>query len=384
MPTLALPHRTGITSPTSVVQLEYSPDTGPSPKPDTSTGQWTRFVLLSDTHTRTFPVPDGDVLVHTGDLTQMGTLKELKTTMEWLYALPHPVKIIIAGNHDSVVHREWYEANWQDLFLHRSNDEPEPAESVFELLKGPRAVAANVVYLQDEEYKFKVSDGGKEWSVYGSPWSPNFGVWAFGYEREDAEALVSKFPKTDILLTHGPPRNVLDFTNTKDRAGCPALSARLPELKPRLHVFGHIHESRGAYLHRCKPDSDQLGAQNAIQLGVNISSTTTIDTGENDEENETEPGEFSDESDSEFEDDVILFGVPEAVEVTHTEGRKGADFKPSGPIEEHSREAATEGVEETLFVNAANWPSGPNARRTGTRVKMGGQGFQPVIVDLLE
>lgn len=96
MPTLALPHRTGITSHTSVVQLEYSPKTGPASKPDTSTGQWTRFVLLSDTHTRTFPVPDGDVLVHTGDFTQMGTLKELKTTMEWLYALPHPVKMCVS------------------------------------------------------------------------------------------------------------------------------------------------------------------------------------------------------------------------------------------------------------------------------------------------
>jgi 3',5'-cyclic AMP phosphodiesterase CpdA len=96
MPTLALPHRTCLTSRTSVVQLEYSAETGPSPKPEVPTSdsaQWTRFVLLSDTHARTCAVPDGDVLVHTGDLTQMGTLKELRTTMEWLYTLPHPVKM---------------------------------------------------------------------------------------------------------------------------------------------------------------------------------------------------------------------------------------------------------------------------------------------------
>jgi hypothetical protein len=92
MPTISLPRRTRIACRTSVVQLEYFDKKGPSPKPGAN---WTRFVLLSDTHTCTFPVPDGDVLLHSGDLTQMGTLKELETTMEWLYALPHPVKMYI-------------------------------------------------------------------------------------------------------------------------------------------------------------------------------------------------------------------------------------------------------------------------------------------------
>ncbi|KAJ6532766.1 Metallo-dependent phosphatase-like protein [Mycena vulgaris] len=366
MPTLALPHRTRLTSRTSVVQLEYSPETGPSPKPEAPTesgAQWTRFVLLSDTHTRTCSVPEGDVLLHTGDLTQMGTLKELKTTMDWLYALPHPIKIIIAGNHDSVIHREWYEANWQDLFLHRSNDEPESAESVLDLLKGPRAVAANVVYLEDEEYKFRVREGGKEWSIYGSPWSPNFGTWAFGYEREDAEALISKFPKTDILLTHGPPRNIMDFTNSKDRAGCATLSARLPELKPKLHVFGHIHEARGAHLHHWTRGSGQLGVQNAIQLGIKVGNANIPDAREDEDseyEDVEEPELNSDESDSDSDDGVVLLEVPETAD---------------GVAEE---------AEETVFVNAANWPSGPNARRTGLRVKMGEQSFQPIVVDMLE
>jgi hypothetical protein len=146
MPTIALPHRTCTTSPASIVQLEYpsSDSTGPVPlpKPD-SGGHWTRFVLLSDTHTKRCDVPDGDVLLHSGDLTERGTLKELRSTMEWLYALPHRVKMyvawmytrgenanegvtrIIAGNHDSAVHREWYEENWKELFLYRSNDAPE-------------------------------------------------------------------------------------------------------------------------------------------------------------------------------------------------------------------------------------------------------------------
>ncbi|KAG5650279.1 hypothetical protein H0H81_012769 [Sphagnurus paluster] len=89
----------------SVVHLEYEPDTLPPPPSD----QWTRFVCISDTHTRTFPVPDGDVLLHSRDLTNTETVADFQKTMEWLFSLPHKVKIIIAGNHDLALHKEWYD-----------------------------------------------------------------------------------------------------------------------------------------------------------------------------------------------------------------------------------------------------------------------------------
>ncbi|KAJ7154659.1 Metallo-dependent phosphatase-like protein [Mycena filopes] len=365
MPTIAIPHRTSITSRTSVVQLEYPPDTGPLPKPAAANGdaaQWTRFVLLSDTHGRTCDVPDGDVLLHTGDLTEWGTLNELEKTMEWLCALPHRVKIIIAGNHDSNIHREWYEPVWKELRLHRSNDAPEPVEAVLELLGGSRAVAANIVYLQDEVYKFKARDGGKEWSVYGSPWTPYWGDWAFGYNKEDGAALCGEFPQADILLTHGPPRNILDLTINKERAGCAALAAELPRLKPKLHVFGHIHEARGAHLHRWKRDSTQFGAQNAIQLGVDGNTTTRA---------RTAPAVVSGEEEDSLSDDEM----------------NGNNNRDDGVIlfpPESGQENTDEGEEETIFVNAANMPMGPNARRTGLRLKMGAQPFQPIVVDLLD
>ncbi|KAJ7150948.1 Metallo-dependent phosphatase-like protein [Mycena crocata] len=256
--------RSRVVSPTSIVQLEYSPL--PLPKPPSTDGTWTRFVLLSDTHSQTFPVPDGDVLLHSGDLTRRGTLRDLRRTMKWLYALPHPIKIIIAGNRDFSLDREWYDVNWEQT----SRPVWEPPDPIFELLTGPRAIAGNIVYLRDEQYKFRARPGGREWTVYGSPQSPNFGprVRAFGYDATDAEAVVSKFPHTDILLTHGPPHNVLDFTLRATFAGCPALAARLPTLRPRLHVFGHIHEARGAYVHLwTNPD------------GVEAQSTTQIDEG---------------------------------------------------------------------------------------------------------
>lgn len=49
-------------------------------------------------------------------------------------------------------------------------------------------------------------------------------------------------------LTHGPPANILDLTFGGDNAGCETLAARLPLLRPRLHVFGHIHEAHGAQI----------------------------------------------------------------------------------------------------------------------------------------
>ncbi|KAJ6572105.1 Metallo-dependent phosphatase-like protein [Mycena capillaripes] len=319
MTSLSLPRRTRIISPTSIVQLEYSPH--PLPKPaSTATESWTRFVLLSDSHARTFPVPDGDVLLHSGDLTTRGTFRDLRRTMEWLYALPHPIKIIIAGNRDFALDREWYDVNWVQIARHGIW---EPSEPIAELLTGPRAVAANIVYLRDQQYKFTARPGGREWSVYGSPLSPNFGarIRAFGYDAPDAEAVVSTFPETDILLTHGPPHNVLDFTEKETCAGCPALAARLAALRPRLHVFGHIHEARGAYVHLWSRE-DGLGAQNGSQTSLE------------------DPGDISEEV------------IPEGA--------------------------------QTVFVNASNSPAGPNEWRNGEAVAMGGPGVQPVVVDLRE
>jgi hypothetical protein len=60
-----------------------------------------RVVCISDTHTNTTSIPNGDVLIHAGDLTNAGTVKEIQAQIDWLASLPHKEKIIIAGNHDS-------------------------------------------------------------------------------------------------------------------------------------------------------------------------------------------------------------------------------------------------------------------------------------------
>ncbi|KAK7027998.1 hypothetical protein VNI00_015084 [Paramarasmius palmivorus] len=235
----------------AIVQVDYTSLSELKPKPSDA---WTRFVCVSDTHSHEFEVPPGDVLLHGGDLTNTGTVENFKKTMDWLYALPHTKKIIIAGNHDLTLHAGWYDVNWQ-RWHGRYDGGKQQIDPILEMLKGPNAQKAGVIYLEDEETQFQVKEGGRTWSVYGSPWSPWFYDWAFNYNRgKDAENLVSKFPKTDILLTHGPPHRIFDVTTGGEFVGCEALTARLPSLKPRIHVFGHIHEAHGAHVHHWKGD----------------------------------------------------------------------------------------------------------------------------------
>src|SRR4029077_13244891 len=59
-----------------------------------------RVVCLADTHTLRPDVPDGDLLIHAGDLSNDGSVREVQAAVDWLRTLPHPYKVVIAGNHD--------------------------------------------------------------------------------------------------------------------------------------------------------------------------------------------------------------------------------------------------------------------------------------------
>jgi Icc-related predicted phosphoesterase len=84
--------------------------------------------------------------------------------------------------------------------------------------------------------------------VYGTPWTyyaPE--MWAFDVRPAGLDAAMECIPDdVEILVTHGPPRGVLDRTVDGTRAGSRALASALPRLRSlRAHVFGHIHEGRG-------------------------------------------------------------------------------------------------------------------------------------------
>lgn len=180
-----------------------------------------RIVALADTHLRhdRLVVPDGDILVHAGDLLQHGSLDELLRAAEFFRALPHPIKIVVAGNHDICL-------------------EKRPAEA--------RALLDGFVYLEDEA----TTVGGLVF--YGSPWQPKFRIWAFAATR--GAELASKWAKipdqVDVLVTHGPPYGFGDripWHGELRSVGCADLLARVREVEPPLHLFGHIHQDRGQW-----------------------------------------------------------------------------------------------------------------------------------------
>jgi predicted phosphodiesterase len=181
-----------------------------------------RLVCVADTHLYERglpPVPDGDVLIHAGDMLQHGTMAELQHAAAWLRAQPHAHKLVIAGNHDWCLQRT-----------------PGPARALLE--------DAGVVYLQDSAATL---EGLRVW---GSPWQPEFFDWAFNLPR--GEALAAKWALVpagiDVLVTHGPPRGYGDRVG-RGHEGCDDLRAALDRIEPALHVFGHIHEDGGLW--RC-------------------------------------------------------------------------------------------------------------------------------------
>ena len=177
-----------------------------------------KFVAISDTHCRhrNLRLPKGDVIIHAGDITYRGEKKEIEDFLDWFGKLSYKYKIFIAGNHD--------------FFF-----EKEKAALIQKL------IPESVHYLKDEEL---VIEGLKIW---GSPYTPWFYKWAFNKRRGSPLATHwAKIPAdTDVLLTHGPVYGILDMLLNEQHAGDKDLLNKVLEIKPKVHICGHIHESYG-------------------------------------------------------------------------------------------------------------------------------------------
>ena len=176
-----------------------------------------RLVLISDTHGHhDFPVPDGDVLVHAGDGCKRGTIDEAQAWGDFLRRQSHAHKVVIAGNHDRCFESD---------------------------LDNSRTTFDGLDFLHDSGCERR---GLRFW---GSPWQPWFLSWAFNLQRgPELAAKWALIPDgVDVLITHGPPQGILDLTFDDRAVGCEELRRAIDDrVRPRLHVFGHIHEAYGA------------------------------------------------------------------------------------------------------------------------------------------
>jgi len=78
-----------------------------------------KFVCLSDTHANhnKINVPDGDVLLYTGDFSNKGRPKEIENFAKFLQKLPHTYKVVIAGNHDLTMEPDKFESEHKKRFF---------------------------------------------------------------------------------------------------------------------------------------------------------------------------------------------------------------------------------------------------------------------------
>jgi len=175
-----------------------------------------RLVCTSDTHLHheELVIPDGDIFIHCGDFGQK--TKDAKDVLEfndWMGTLPHRHKLVIAGNHEFVFNKLTKEEIQSQLLT-------------------------NCTYLQDQ---LVVIEGTKIW---GTPWNASQNMSFGTTNRQQKWDLIPK--DTEILITHIPPRDIMDKAASGKPWGCTFLRKTVRHVvQPYLHLFGHVHEQTG-------------------------------------------------------------------------------------------------------------------------------------------
>jgi predicted phosphodiesterase len=194
----------------------------------------TKILCISDTHGKHSQIPlewleDADIIIHAGDISNVGGLTEIEYFCEWFSSLSqYKHKIFIAGNHDF-------------------GFETKPIEATQIVRKYP-----NITYLEDTMVEV---EGLK---IYGTPWQPEFFDWAFNVKRgSDLAKKWSEVPSNlDILITHGPAYGMVDWVEPRKNngrkfidggnVGCEdLLDAVTTRIKPKYLISGHIHCAYG-------------------------------------------------------------------------------------------------------------------------------------------
>lgn len=179
-----------------------------------------KLTLLSDTHNchHNLKIPGGDIIIHSGDISNRGFDIEIENFCEWYKDLNYEYKIFIAGNHDFYF-----------------QDNPDKSKKILQKY--------NIIYLEDDF--IYVGEYPNFIKIYGTPYQPTYYNWAFNLPRHGLE-LKEKWDNipndVDILITHTPPFGILDKINNLN-VGCELLKDKIIDINPKIHVFGHIHKN---------------------------------------------------------------------------------------------------------------------------------------------
>ncbi|KAJ4122683.1 hypothetical protein NW768_010120 [Fusarium equiseti] len=212
----------------------------------------TRFLIISDAHSRPFPddrVPltPVDVAIHCGDLTQNSKLHEFESAINLLKELDAPLKLVIAGNHDFTLDKSTYKR----MIAGPSPDNMWRVENEYGYFGEARrlmesAAEYGIVYLDEGIHHFDF-DNGAHLVVYASPYTLSEDPWGFQYNIfEGHDWKINE--QVDVMITHGPPLQILDQGRHQKHIGCPDLFRAVAQAKPLMHCFGHAHRSWGAEL----------------------------------------------------------------------------------------------------------------------------------------
>lgn len=180
-----------------------------------------KIIHLSDSHNKhnNLVLEDGDIVIHSGDATNMGTIPEVVDFLNWFGKLNYTHKLFVAGNHD---------------WLFEKN--PSLAKQLCK--------EHNVIWLNSEEIIIN------NIKFYGESSQPDFCSWAFNKPSHELLHSYANIPDdVNVLITHCPPKGIRDFLYNGSTVGSSELNIHLPRLKElKAHLFGHIHAAYGVSL----------------------------------------------------------------------------------------------------------------------------------------
>lgn len=215
----------------------------------------TRVLVLSDTHGEALKrsvTTSADVAIHCGDITEEPKLDEFRAAIMMLEAIDAPVKLVIAGNHDFTLDDKAFSSTREEVrkaiyepSLERTYVSIGEARALFE---SEEVRAAGIIFLDEGINRVTLANGALM-TICASPYTPSKSSgWGYQYGPSTEEHNWTIDSTVDLVMTHSPPHGILDYTDSKQRTGSSSLFAAVTKIKPKVHCFGHIHESWGVKL----------------------------------------------------------------------------------------------------------------------------------------